>query len=288
MPDIVKYRCPHLGLENDPATWFAFPTKENHCHQRRKPQAVEPSYQQDFCLSDNYMECPLLASQKQVVEPIPDSTDVEPNPDSIDVEPIPDSTNVEPIPDGTGEEEREAARSRRRLAPWLWGVLILAVIGGALFIFGGPLWGGQRVPAPEPPTSTPPEAMLPPSETPTATLQPTTTPTATLSPTATLEPTLDVTTVQPSPGAAVLALAFDSYVRAGPGRDFATVAYLSAGTLVTILGRDLDGFWLWVRLDDGREGWVAITQFPADTVNVKAIPVAPEIPTPDVTATPGA
>jgi hypothetical protein len=128
---------------------------------------------------------------------------------------------------------------------------------------------------------------------PTATLDPTVTPTATLPPTATLEPTLGVTTIpstELSPAvteAMVLTLAFDSYVRAGPGRSFSTVAYIPAGTLVTVLGRDLDGFWLWIRLDDGREGWVAITQFPADTVDLKAIPVAPEIPTPDMTATPG-
>lgn len=281
MPAIVKYRCPHLGLENDPATWFAFPTTENHCHQRRSPRAVETSYQQGFCLSDNYIECPLLTSQKQTKKLIPAGDGV------AGAEP----GGAEPagmhLP---GTDEEEPARPRRRLALLVWGMAIIAVVGGALFIFGGPLWG-THAPAPEPPTSTQSETTLQPSEMPTATLEPTIAPTATPPATATLEPTPDVTTAptgEPSPTEPlVLPLAFDSYVRAGPGRDFATVAYLSAGTLVTILGRDLDGFWLWVRLADGREGWVAITQFPADTMDIKAIPVAPEIPTPDITSTPG-
>src|SRR5512137_2866648 len=71
MSDIAKCRCPHLGLEDDAATWFAFPTKENHCHQRRSPRAIEMAYQQDFCLSDNYVECPLLTSQKQTAKIMP-------------------------------------------------------------------------------------------------------------------------------------------------------------------------------------------------------------------------
>lgn len=261
MPHIVKHRCPHLGLENDPVTWFAFPTGENYCHQRRSPRAIETSYQRDFCLSENYIECPLLASQKQ----------------------------AEPAPETADEEEQEPERPHRRLMPWVWGALILAVIGGAVFVFGGPLWG-QAAPAPALPTGT---LTLQLTEIPTAALDPAVMPTAIVSPTATIEPTLELTTALaagPSPAATdmmVLALAFDSYVRAGPGRGFATVAYIPAGTLVTVLGRDLDGFWLWVRLDDGREGWVAITQFTADAVDLKAIPIAPEIPTPGVTATPG-
>lgn len=255
MSAIVKYRCPHLGLESDPATWFAFPAAENHCHLRRSPQAVEPSYQQEFCLSDNYVQCPLLVLQKQ----------------------------TESLQDGP--EEQVPARPRRRPAPLMWGALIVVFIGGALFIFGSPLLSRQALtPTPELPTNT---ATLQPTQMPTATLEPTTTPTATLPSPAVVESTRGTTTVPSTTGPMVLALAFDSYVRAGPDRNFATVAYLSAGTVVTILGRDLDGFWLWVRLDDGRDGWVAITQFPPDTIDIQAIPVAPEIPTPDVTATSG-
>jgi hypothetical protein len=262
MPDIVKYRCPHLGLENDPVTWFAFPTKENCCHLRRSPRVVEPSYQYDYCLSENYKGCPLLAPRRQ----------------------------AKPAPDNADEGEQEPAPPRRKFVPWLWGGAILAIIAGALFFFGGPL-SGQGAPAPQPPSSTP---TLQPTGTPTATLEPTIAPTNTLSPTATAGSTLSATTApakEPSPAATEpmqLTLAFDSYVRAGPGLVFDTVAYLSAGTSLTVLGRDLDGFWLLVRLDSGKEGWVAITQFPADTLDIKSVPVAPEIPTPDVTATPGA
>jgi len=259
MSDVVKYRCPYLGLANDPATWFAFPAEGNYCHLRRNPRAVETTYQRDFCLSDNYPECPLLASQKQT--------------DSVE--------------DRTDGGEQKPAQPRLRPALWIGGTLAFVLITGIVLVFGSSL-SSFIAPAPEPPTSTP---TLQPTETLTATPVPTSTPTATASPTATTEPTVEATGLSPadlSPAATefiVLTLAFDSYIRSGPGRDFATVAYLSAGTLVTIIGRDLDGFWLLVRLADGREGWVALTQFPADTVNIKAIPVAPEIPTPYVTVT---
>jgi uncharacterized protein YgiM (DUF1202 family) len=83
----------------------------------------------------------------------------------------------------------------------------------------------------------------------------------------------------------LLALAFDSYVRVGPGTDFDTLTYLEAKTVLIVLGRDLDGFWLWVQLDDGKQGWVAVTQFPTELVDIAVIPVAPDIPTPSTEAT---
>jgi hypothetical protein len=53
-------RCPHLGLRNDPETWYAFPAGENHCHRPRPPQPVALAYQSDACLSEDHVNCPVF------------------------------------------------------------------------------------------------------------------------------------------------------------------------------------------------------------------------------------
>jgi hypothetical protein len=53
-------RCPHFGLRNDPETWCAFPTVENHCHRPRPPQPVALAYQSDVCLSEDHVHCPVF------------------------------------------------------------------------------------------------------------------------------------------------------------------------------------------------------------------------------------
>ena len=153
-----------------------------------------------------------------------------------------DDADTDSSDPGDMDGEQPVRPGRRR---WLWvwgGLFAVAAVAGSLFLFGR-----RGVPA-APPTSMPSETVLPPTEVPTATLEPTPLPTPTLPPTATPELTVEVTEVpseNPSPTATegmILALAFESYVRVGPGVDFDSLAYLEAGTELLILGRDLDGF----------------------------------------------
>lgn len=72
-------------------------------------------------------------------------------------------------------------------------------------------------------------------------------------------------------------------LRTGPAVTYAVIRALSAGTGVTVLGRNANGDWLYVRLSNGAEGWLAtrFTDFNG-AVPVVATPALP--PTPTLTA----
>ena len=117
------------------------------------------------------------------------------------------------------------------------------------------------------------EALLPATATPTPTITPTFTPsdtaTPTLSPTATASPSATHTpTATPTPSASptpsatptVFALVSSRQrvnVRGGPGTQFAAIGSLAPERGVQVIGRNDDGDWLQVRLEDGAEGWVS-------------------------------
>ncbi|MBZ0286151.1 MAG: SH3 domain-containing protein, partial [Anaerolineae bacterium] len=116
------------------------------------------------------------------------------------------------------------------------------------------------------PTNTlPPTATTQPSNTPAPTATPTDTPTPTFTPsiTPTFEPGVTVRGVIDSDQSV--------NVREGPGRTFAPIAALTPGAIVQITGRNGDGTWLKVMLDDGTEGWVS-----ASLVAVEEPPLATE------------
>lgn len=74
-------------------------------------------------------------------------------------------------------------------------------------------------------------------------------------------------------------LLFDSNLRTGPGTEFETINYLLAGSRLAILGRDVPALWVWVRTEDGQEGWVVASQL-AGNHDIPLVPLAPSIPTP--------
>jgi uncharacterized protein YraI len=83
-------------------------------------------------------------------------------------------------------------------------------------------------------------------------------------------------------------------VRSGPGLDFSIQRTIPAGTAVTVLGQNVTGDWLYVRLADGATGWIAraYTDYlaAASVVTPPAAPlpvvVATATPTPTPTSTP--
>jgi len=56
----VESRCPYLGLEDDPETWFAFSSDPNYCHRVSPAEPVAKRYQTEACLSENFAACPVF------------------------------------------------------------------------------------------------------------------------------------------------------------------------------------------------------------------------------------
>ncbi len=63
---MTQKKCPFLGLEDDPVTYFALPTAGNFCHKSKKKVAVAVPYQQEYCLTERHAECSVFNS----LEPI--------------------------------------------------------------------------------------------------------------------------------------------------------------------------------------------------------------------------
>ena len=52
--------CPYMGLKFDPKSWVGYPSPINYCH-RVKPLAVPKfEHQREYCLSDNFTQCPII------------------------------------------------------------------------------------------------------------------------------------------------------------------------------------------------------------------------------------
>lgn len=54
--------CPHLGIDGDPVTNFAFPAPGNRCFQTSSPQTIPLHHQETFCLKSKHSACPIFRS----------------------------------------------------------------------------------------------------------------------------------------------------------------------------------------------------------------------------------
>ncbi len=227
-----------------------------------------------------------------------------------------------PAPEGGSEERRVGWRVtqlkewwRERRPTWLWpwgvvgggGIVVLIVLGLSLSSI---LANGRQTPTASPtvgpsdtPTVTPmathtkaasvviPPASETPTEEPTATpthspsftKTSTGTPTPTRRPTDTPTPTSTLTVTPAPPGEALCTDA--AAIFPAPRADSAALGYVAVDESVTVIGRAADGRWLYVRDDDGVEGfvWLPYFDWPGD---INALPpitptvtVAPRTPT---------
>lgn len=69
-------------------------------------------------------------------------------------------------------------------------------------------------------------------------------------------------------------------VREGPGVSFSAIAALAPGTGVQVLGRNFEGDWINIRMEDGSEGWVATRLL---FLPPTATPFPSPTPSPDLT-----
>lgn len=270
----LRLVCPHLGVENDPETWLAFPAAGNCCHYAKPIGFVAMTHQQQFCLHENHLQCPLLLKTK-----------------------------------GAGRLPTEIELPTERPAiSRFWPTLLLFVVG--LLFIGWLILNGERQLAtnePTVPAGTAPVIALLPTETATATHTPKPSPTATSTPipnsptpqnSPTLPPTYTLvpssTTMPPTtiPATAtpilpeIIVLVERLNVRAGPGLVYPTVAVINAGERLDIIGINRSGDWWQVCCVAGQSGWVfgGSVLVEGDT---SAVPIIVEIPpTPVASPTP--
>ncbi|MCP4360122.1 MAG: hypothetical protein GY796_19115 [Chloroflexi bacterium] len=272
--------CPYFGIEDDPDTNLMFPAPGGFCHRAKPSDAVEITYQQTTCLTQQYRECPVFLSYRE--GPLP--------------------------PEISGVEIRHG-RSRRVLA----GILIILLFATVGTVLG--LWmadSNQNLSALIPTNSEPGESDLPtqatvailpvpskeiPMEEPTpipATAtdiapEPTAVPTLTATPPDTPTPPLPATftpqppTNTPAPTAtavpdALAEVAVDKLnVRFGPSLDFTLLGLAEAGEQYAIIGRTSDDAWLQICCLAESPGWV-FAETMTVTGNLDIIPIITEFP----------
>lgn len=69
MNEIIK-NCPFLGMANDPATNTSFPSLWNHCHHVKPVEIVKLNHQNDYCLSEKHIECPVYLRKEKTSLPV--------------------------------------------------------------------------------------------------------------------------------------------------------------------------------------------------------------------------
>jgi hypothetical protein len=246
--------CPYLGLEADPETYLAWAANGNCCHRVHPPQPVSPEHQAVACLVDP-ASCPVY--QAAVWDgPLPDNLRRHSKPAHLNPPGVP---------------------GRRSLV--LWIVSVMLVIGLAIA-----LWFLRPFPSLlyRTPTLTPTESPTPipsPTLSPTITLTPSVTPTATFIPSPT-----PIITSSPTPMTGIEAvLGYGSNLRVAPVGSAAVLRFLDIGTPLVITGRNEDGLWGYVQLEDGTEGWIAMTQF-EEGLDISNLPFGPSfVPLPTST-----
>ena len=56
-----SYTCPHLGMLDDPSTVTLFPSDANFCAYSHQPAVPNYAHQSTYCLTQNYVKCPMRA-----------------------------------------------------------------------------------------------------------------------------------------------------------------------------------------------------------------------------------
>jgi hypothetical protein len=136
--------CPHLGLQNDPATNFLYPDTSHRCYATGRARPVDEEHQEAFCLADCFSECPRYVKPVVKAAPVPVPVAAYPDDDLYDM------------------PEPPSEFSLGRVAMW-------ALVGLAL-VFVGLRYGPAFVaPAPSPTADRPVRVVSTLTATPTAT-----------------------------------------------------------------------------------------------------------------------
>jgi LysM repeat protein len=61
--------CPWVGTWRDPVPYYAFPARVNYCYRVKPATSIKLEHQTAYCLSPNYIRCPIYRQQEVVVLP---------------------------------------------------------------------------------------------------------------------------------------------------------------------------------------------------------------------------
>lgn len=111
LPADADKRCPHLGLRDDPATAFGYPSKWNYCHGVKPIAPPSLAQQREVCLTTNHDICPVLAVGQKKSLP-------------------------------KGLRRREVGAARKLIGLWIAGIVSLTFL-----ILGGLIFSGYWVPS---------------------------------------------------------------------------------------------------------------------------------------------
>jgi LysM repeat protein len=134
--------CPYLGLADDPATHYAFPSSAQRCHSERRPITIDAAKQTRDCLTAAHVTCPRYRPvtgrdhpgvlREAVAANAATAADAA-NAAVLTLERAdPSATAFAAAPAAVGGAQRRRNSRRRRLAKILV-VAVLAVVAG----FGG-------------------------------------------------------------------------------------------------------------------------------------------------------
>ncbi len=59
-------RCLSLGLDDDQFTCMTYANDFHYCYHLAKPRPIQQVHQSDYCLSENYLRCPIFLSGKRM------------------------------------------------------------------------------------------------------------------------------------------------------------------------------------------------------------------------------
>jgi serine/threonine-protein kinase len=107
---------------------------------------------------------------------------------------------------------------------------------------------------------------------------PTKTVTFTRADTYTFVPTDTLTSIQAQPSVCEATTIKRAHLRAGPGENYVLSQYLDSGSLVSLLGQNSDGSWVYGRMDTGLNGWISTIQLELNLGNC-TLPVLENPPT---------
>jgi LysM repeat protein len=194
----VESRCPYLGLEDDPETWFAFSSDSNYCHRVSPAEPVARHYQSEACLSENFAGCPIFRAAANWRGRLPREMRRSGSEGRRRRTHKPGSgAKAGPISAARPTSKAGPARAgRRELLIGAAAVMIIALVAVSAFLGFSTIREGLSVYGP--PTATPaqiPALAASPGELPTAML-----PTAIVAP-PTLTPTSPTTSTSPPPTA---------------------------------------------------------------------------------------
>jgi LysM repeat protein len=165
--------CPHLGLVDDPATYFLYPSSAQRCHAKDgRPTSIDATKQAQACLVVEHVRCGRYVPPKSVATGLPMPAGVSAGSRS---EPVGETSVRSRRRDSSREPgRREPGRRAVGLALFM---LLLIVVAATGIMLGSQLAGGSGGVTPDSATPGAMTSASPPASAPPPSLQPTPAPT---------------------------------------------------------------------------------------------------------------